>query len=92
MAGAALMAVGALSPVHAQDAKQPPPDIRMLLSQPQNHIPSDATSAPSLKDLPQPKMDKPPVEPLITIMVGDPRCYPGEDGLQPLPFTRRRNR
>jgi hypothetical protein len=87
---AALVVVGVVPPVYGQDAKQPP-DIRMLLSQPQNRVSSDAAAAPSLRDLPQPKMDKPPVEPIITIVVGDPRCYPGEDGLQSFgQFNRRR--
>ena len=89
--GAALVAVGTVPPVHAQDTKQPP-DIRMLLSQPQSRVSSDAATAPSLRDLPQPKMDKPPVEPPITIVVGDPRCYPGEDGLQSFGQMNRRRR
>ena len=89
--GVALVAVGTVSPVYGQDAKQPP-DIRMLLTQPQNRVSSDAASPPSLRDLPQPKMDKPPVEPPITIVVGDPRCYPGEDGLQSFGQANRRRR
>jgi hypothetical protein len=89
--GMALVAVGTVSPVYGQDAKQPP-DIRMLLTQPQNRVSSDAASPPSLRDLPQPKMDKPPVEPPITIVVGDPRCYPGEDGLQSFGQANRRRR
>lgn len=63
----------------AQEAKQPP-DLRMLLTQPQNRLPADSTGVPNLRDMPMPKIDKPPVQPPITIMVGDPRCYPGEDG------------
>jgi hypothetical protein len=96
VAGAALVAVGTVSPIygpaaHAQDTKQTP-DIRMLLTQPQNRVSSDAAAPPSLRDLPQPKMDKPPVEPPITIVVGDPRCYPGEDGLQSFGQANRRRR
>lgn len=94
--GAALVAVGAVPAVyglaaHAQETKQPP-DIRMLLTQPQNRVSSDAASPPTLRDLPQPKMDKPPVEPPITIILGDPRCYPGEDGLQSFGQANRRRR
>jgi len=91
VAGAALVAVGTVSPVYGQDTKQPP-DIRMLLTQPQNRVSSDAASPPTLRDLPQPKMDKPPVEPPITIILGDPRCYPGEDGLQSFRQANRRRR
>ena len=75
----------------AQEAKQPP-DIRMLLTQPQNRVPPDAAAAPDLRDLPMPKMDKPPVQPPITIVVGDPRCYPGEDGLVDFGQVNRRRR
>ena len=85
------VAVGTVLPVYGQEAKQPP-DIRMLLTQPQNRVSSDAASVPSLRDLPQPKMDKPPVEPPITIVVGDPRCYPGEDGFQSFGQANRRRR
>lgn len=75
----------------AQEATQPP-DIRMLLTQPQNRVPPDAAAAPDLRDLPMPKMDKPPVQPPITIVVGDPRCYPGEDGLADFGQVNRRSR
>jgi hypothetical protein len=86
-----LVAVGTVPAVYAQDTKQPP-DIRMLLTQPQNRVSSDAASPPTLRDLPQPKMDRPPVEPPITIILGDPRCYPGEDGLQGFAQANRRRR
>jgi hypothetical protein len=87
----ALVAVGAVPVVNGQEAKQPP-DIRMLLSQPQGRGALDAASVPSLRDLPQPKMDKPPVEPPITIVVSDPRCYPGEDGIGSVRQLNRRSR
>jgi hypothetical protein len=87
-----LVAVGGVPVVNGQEAKQPPPDIRMLLTQPKGRVTSDALSVPSLRDLPQPKMDKPPVEPPITIVVGDARCYPGEDGIDSLVQPNRRSR
>jgi len=86
-----LVAVGGVPVVNGQEAKQPP-DIRMLLTQPQGRVTSDALSVPSLRDLPQPKMDKPPVEPPITIVVGDARCYPGEDGIGSVVQPNRRSR
>jgi hypothetical protein len=86
-----LVAVGGVPVVNGQEAKQPP-DIRMLLTQPQGRVTSDALSVPSLRDLPQPKMDKPPVEPPITIVVGDARCYPGEDGFGSVAPPNRRSR
>ena len=75
----------------AQEAKQPP-DLRMLLTQPQNRVPPDAAAVPDLRDVPMPKMDKPPVQPPITIVVDDPRCYPGEDGLGGFGRVNRRPR
>ena len=74
-----LVGVGVVPAVDAQEVKQPP-DIRMLLTQPQNRVAPDAAGVPDLRDLPQPKMDKPPVQPPITIILDDARCYPGEDG------------
>lgn len=87
----ALVALGVVPAVNGQEARQPP-DIRMLLTKPQGRVISDAVSVPDLRDLPQPKMDKPPVEPPITIVVGDPRCYPGEDGFASFGQANRRRR
>jgi len=84
-------AVYAQEPKDAQEAKQPP-DIRMLLTQPQNRVPADAAAVPDLRDVPMPKMDKPPVQPPITIVVGNPRCYPGEDGMGDFARFNRRSR
>lgn len=72
------MGVGSIPAAHGQDVKQPP-DIRMLLTQPSNRL-ADSPPAPDLRDLPQAKMDKPSELP-ITVILGDPRCAPGEDGL-----------
>jgi hypothetical protein len=77
--------------VYAQEAKQPP-DLRMLLTQPLNRVAPNAAAAPDLRDVPMPKMDKPPVQPPITIMLGDPRCYPGEDGMADFARSNRRSR
>ena len=84
-------AVSAQETKGAQEAKQPP-DIRMLLTQPQNRLPADSAGVPDLRDVSMPKMDKPPVQPPITIVVGDPRCYPGEDGFTEFGQRNRRSR
>jgi hypothetical protein len=75
----------------AKEAKQPP-DLRMLLTEPKNRVAPDAAAAPDLRDMPMPKIDKPPVQPPITIVVGDPRCYPGEDELGGFGQVNRRSR
>jgi len=95
--GVALVGAGAVPAVYAQEAKgaqeaKQPPDIRMLLTEPQNRVPPDAAAVPDLRDLPMPKIDKPPVKPPITIVVGDPRCYPGEDGMDEITRFNRRPR
>jgi hypothetical protein len=92
-----LMGAGAVPAVYAQKAKdaeeaKQPPDIRMLLTQPQNRVSPEAAAVPDLRDVPMPKMDKPPVQPPITIVVGDPRCYPGEDGFAEFGQRNRRSR
>ena len=84
----AVPAVRAQESKSAQEPKQPP-DIRMLLTQPQNKVSADSAGVPDLRDVPMPKMDKPPVQPPITIVVGDPRCYPGEDATGETRFNRR---
>jgi hypothetical protein len=89
--GVVLAGVGFVPAVYGQEAK-PPADIRMLLSQPQNRVGVDATAGPDLRDLPPPKMDKPPVVPPVRITVGDPHCRPGEDspeGLNGISRSRR---
>ena len=90
-ASLALLGAGAVPASDAQEARQPP-DIRMLLTQPQNRVAPDAAGVPNLRDLPLPRMDKPPVQPVITIIVDDGRCYPGEDGMGAVGQFNRRPR
>ncbi len=76
--GALVMGAESTPAAHAQEVK-PPPDIRMLLTQPSNRL-SVSPPAPELRDLPQDKIDKLSEQLPITVILGDPRCYPGEDG------------
>ena len=90
--GASLAWAGVGPAVNGQEVKQPP-DLRMLLTQPQNRVSQDSTGAPDLRDVPMPKIDKPPVLPPVTIIVDDGRCYPGEDGMGSVgQFSRRPRR
>jgi hypothetical protein len=77
VAGALVLAAGSVPAAHGQDVKQPP-DIRMLLTQPSTRL-SDSPPTPELRDLPQAKMDRPASQLPITVILGDPRCYPGEE-------------
>jgi hypothetical protein len=74
--------LGSVPAADAQDSR-PQPDIRMLLTQPTNRVAApDSPPAPDLRELPQVKMDRLSDQPSpITVVVGDPRCYPGEDGM-----------
>jgi hypothetical protein len=75
--GALVLGAGSAPAAHAQEVK-PPADIRMLLTQPSTRL-SDSPPTPDLRDLPQAKMDRPATQLPITVTLGDPRCYPGED-------------
>ena len=75
--GAFVMGAGSVPAAHGQDVKQSP-DIRMLLTQPSTRL-SDSPPTPELRDLPQAKMDRPASQLPITVILGDPRCYPGEE-------------
>jgi hypothetical protein len=77
VAGALVLGAGSVPAAHGQDVKQPP-DIRMLLTQPSTRL-ADSPPAPDLRDLPRAKMDRPSSQLPITVIVGDPRCYPGEE-------------
>ena len=87
----ALVGAGAVRAIDAQETRQPP-DIRLLLTQPQNRAAPDSAGVPDLRDFPQPKMDKPPVQPPITVILDDGRCYPGEDGMGSVGHFNRRPR
>jgi hypothetical protein len=90
--GAALAWAGISPAVNGQEVKQQP-DIRMLLTQPQGRVSQESAAVPDLRDMPMPKIDKPPVLPPVTIIVDDGRCYPGEDGMGSVgPFNRRPRR
>lgn len=81
----AALAIGALTlglgtVAHAQQSR-PTPNLRMLLTQPTPSVTPDSPPAPDLRDLPQGKMDKPSTRLPVTVVIGDPRCSPGEDGM-----------
>jgi hypothetical protein len=90
--GATLAWAGVSPVVNGQEVKQQPPDLRMMLTQPQNRVSQDSTAVPNLRDVPMPKIDKPPVAPPVTIIVDDGRCYPGEDGMGSVGQFNRRPR
>lgn len=75
-----IVGLGCVPAADAQDAR-PQPDLRLLLTQPSNRVAPTSPPAPDLRELPQVKMDKLSQQPPITVILGDPRCYPGEDGL-----------
>jgi hypothetical protein len=89
--GAALAWAGISPAVNGQEVKQQP-DIRMLLTQPQGRVNQESVGVPDLRDMPMPKIDKPPVQPPVTIIVDDGRCYPGEDGMGSVGQFNRRPR
>jgi hypothetical protein len=75
-----IVGLGSIPVADAQDTRQQP-DIRMMLTPPANRVIPDSPPPPDLRELPQVKMDKLSDQLPITVIVGDPRCSPGEDGL-----------
>ena len=94
----AALAIGALTLglVTTADAQEsrPTPNLRILLMQPTPSVTPDSPPVADIRDLPQGKMDKPPTQPPVTVIigVGDSRCYPGEDGMGDLRQLGRSNR
>jgi len=78
---AGILTLGLVVVASAQDAL-PTPDLRMLLNQSPARGLADSPPAPDLRDLPQPRLDRPSSTPPVTVVIGgDPHCDPAEDGL-----------
>ncbi len=56
------------------------PNISLTLSETLNRIDVRNSARDDLRDVPPPRNDKLSDSVRITVTVGDPRCYPGEDG------------
>lgn len=74
---------------------RPVPQASILLQQltgPRAPAPRDSVTRDDLRDLPTPRADRLSESSRIIIVVGDPRCFPGEEfiPLPPPPRVRRR--
>jgi hypothetical protein len=58
----------------------PEPNIGLELTETLNRIDVRNSVREDLRDVPPPRADKLSDNVRITVTVGDPRCYPGEDG------------
>ncbi len=74
-----LLAVAGYAPAASAQATIEP-DISLTLSETLNRIDARNPTRDDLRDVPPPRIDKLPDSVRITVTVGDPRCYPGEDG------------
>src|SRR6266850_59252 len=85
--------VAFVAPACAQEATQP--NLLLELSRPAQPVPIDSSTRDDIRDRPAPPRADPLRAPFrVYVGVGDPRCFPGEDGLGPEPMgrgTRRRS-
>ena len=89
----AMLLVGAASvvPVYAQ--APPQPNILLQMSRPQQPMAVESSMRDDIQNRPAPPRSDPRQDPFrLYVGVGDPRCFPGEDGLMPerLPSSTRR--
>jgi hypothetical protein len=71
-----------VAPACAQEPTQP--NLLLQLSRPAQSVPIDSTTRDDIQDRPAPPRADPLREPFrIYVGVGDPRCFPGENGLSP---------
>lgn len=73
-----LVAAGYVPAASAQGASEP--NIGLTVTETLNHIDVRNSTREDLRDVPPPRADKLSDSVRITVTVGDPRCYPGEDG------------
>jgi len=80
---AVLMAcAGFVAPAGAQEPTQP--NILLQMSRPAQSVTIDSTRRDDILDRPAPPRSNPIQEPFrLYVGVGDPRCFPGEDGFIP---------
>jgi hypothetical protein len=89
-----LMSMAFAAPAGAQDTPQP--NLLFELSRPSQSVSVDSSTRDDIRDRPAPPRADPLQEPFrVYVGVGDPRCLPGEDGLDYGPVgrgARRRSR
>ena len=71
-------------------AQEPtPPNLLLQLSPPAKPVAIDSMMRDDIRDRPAPPRTDPLQEPFrVYVGVGDPRCFPGEDGITPEPMGR----
>ena len=79
LAGACACVTG----VFAQDAR--PPDIGLTISEALKPKDGSASSRDDLREIPAPRTDRLSDTTRVRVTVGDQRCYPGEEGVMPMP-------
>ena len=77
-----IMVAALVAPAFAQEPTQP--NLLLELTRPSQPVPIDSITRDDLRDRPAP----PHADPLrdtvrFNVGVGDPRCFPGEDGFGP---------
>jgi hypothetical protein len=76
--GTALLVMAVPVAGHAQQA--PPATIDLTVTEALKQVSPGVTGKENLRDVPPPRPDRLSSSVRITVVVGDPRCEPGEDG------------
>jgi len=94
--GIAVLLMSAAFAASASAQDPPRPNLLFELSRPSQPLSIESRTRDDIKDRPAPPRADPPQEPFrVYVGVGDPRCLPGEDGLDYGPVgrgSRRRSR
>jgi len=86
-----LVSAACVAAACAQEPTQP--NLLLQLSPPAKPVTIDSMMRDDIKDRPAPPRTDPLQEPFrVYVGVGDPRCFPGEDGLGAEPMGRGRRR
>jgi hypothetical protein len=80
--GIVCVGIGMVTAAFAQDAGVP--GIFLKMTESPREVPVDTITRDDLRDLPPPHIDKLRDRPTVTVVVGDPRCQPGDDLRQQL--------
>ena len=75
--GLLLMGSAPVPAAYAQEAA--PPRIGITLSETLNSIAKDAATREDFREVPTPRADRLSDAVRVTVTVGDPQCFPGED-------------
>lgn len=76
--GALLFGAGVVTAAFAQEASEP--NILLKMTEPAPAVPARTITRDDVREVPTPRVDRLSDHARATVVVGDPRCLPGEEG------------